>query len=1161
MTRSTDGGLKISFVESLADIVTPVVQYLNSTGPERDLFDVDHIVVPNAGVRAWLLQQIASQVGTSSLGNDGIAANVSIKYLGELDALIGRRTMGADPWAVGPLSMTVLSVINKHSGSFTSHIERLGGGLKAARLMSDRFDKYHARRPSMIVEWEAGRPNLAPVVGEVVGSGEHTIAAAPLDASDVWQYDLWQMVRAEVDAQPWPVMVEEMLANPSLLDDATLPPRILVVGLQSLSVRHVRALQLLSQHMTVEVVLVHPSPALAKQWAVDATRVPASTGIAPNPIRVSSFEDNVDPMVSMWLRGAHDAQMVLASQGVSPAVQSLADVTAADDLLHSLQNAVRQGVATSSMFTPGDRSFQVHRAHNLGRQVEIARDAILHAFQDIKDLEPHEVVVICADVEAASPLLEAAFSRNVGGKPLPFIVADRGLRQVDDGASLLNNLLTVVTGRFSITDIMTVATSTLVMQQFGASADDVASWYRLIDRTRIRWGASSEHRNRLGVESEASAHTWFAGLQRALVGALLPDAEPDIDFGGVVPLPDLDAADLESVGRLSAIVSAMSSLEILANTTTELPVIEWADAVQDTLLALAVSNKGELDDALEAINTLRGYVTDARGADISSLTITFEHFVEQLAEQISSAPGRQPLRTGAITATSSVPLRGVPFKVVCLLGFDEGTMRAGETEGDDLVSRQAFMGDIDPRIDQRRSILDAISAASHRVVVTCNGRSIKNNAEVPLITPLAELLDLCGRCGVPEYENNKGFLQVEYQHPRHFSSPRNFIEGEIVPGMVWSHDEVALRSLTETQAKTQAAIEAEAAAVRMAESGEDESYVIMTPRDLETFVKDPLNSFIRSGLGINTWRDEEDVDPATIPLELTASEIGELRLALASATQDAMNSSHWVEMNSAVGNIPIGEYGTKLAEEIVGRIDDLKEISHFHGFSQGNPQIFETHFKFALGEISGNVQVHLANDNRIALIDIGRKTTNTSLNLRVRMAVHLLLLRASGHTYEGGFVAYVDEKTVQKVKRKSTVWQYVQLDPSITQEIAHARLEKIFELYIRALKRPFPLFGETVVHLLEGDLPTSRKCFRDFISPGYSGKDYNPLKYIQTNEYLVFGVLPHFSVVQDDDELLDFVRAYFSVIPRYDSKRYKELDLKPIPSLPGENGKSRYVFV
>jgi exonuclease V gamma subunit len=393
MPQRTDIGLKVTFVESLADTVAPLVQYLNAPDSTRELFDVDHVIVPNAGVRAWLLQQIASQIGTSSLGNDGIAANISIKYLGELDALIGRRAMGTDPWAVGPLSMTVLSVISKHHGSFSSHIERMGGGLKAARLMSDRFDKYHARRPSMIVEWEAGRATLAPTIGDVMGNGEYAIEATPLDSSDMWQYDLWRLVREEVNAQPWPVMVEEMLANPSLLNDADLPSRLLVVGLQSLSVRHVRALQLLSQHMVVEVVLVHPSPALATQWALEASRVPVSVGIAPLPIRVNSFDDNVDSMVSMWLRGAHDAQMVLGSQGVSPSLQSLDGITAAEDLLHSLHNAVRAGIATQNAFVPGDRSFQVHRAHNLGRQVEIARDAILHAFHDINGSEPHEVVL------------------------------------------------------------------------------------------------------------------------------------------------------------------------------------------------------------------------------------------------------------------------------------------------------------------------------------------------------------------------------------------------------------------------------------------------------------------------------------------------------------------------------------------------------------------------------------------------------------------------------------------------------------------------------------------------------------------------------------------------------------------------------------------------
>jgi exodeoxyribonuclease V gamma subunit len=1009
----------------------------------------------------------------------------------------------------------------------------------------------------MIVEWEAGRPNLSPVVGADLGNGERTIQSVPLDATDLWQYDLWRLVREEVDAEPWPVMVENMLANPSLLQSANLPPRLLVAGLQSLSVRHVRALQLLSHHMAVEVVLVHPSPALASQWALDASRVSVSAGIAPEPVRINSFDDNVDSMVSMWLRGAHDAQMVLASQGTSPALQKLPSVEGADDLLHSLHNAVRHGVASPINFTPGDQSFQVHRAHDLGRQVEIARDAIIHAFHDIPDLEPHEVVVICADVEAASPLLEAAFGREVGGKPLPFIVADRGLRHVDEGASLLDNLLTVVMGRFSIADIMTVATSPLVMQKFGASDDDVSSWYRLIDRTRIRWGSTADHRKRKGVQSDENAHTWIAGLHRALVGALLPDAEPDIDFGGAVPLPDLDAADLESVGRLSAIVSAMSSLEQLANTTAELPVVQWADAVEETLSSIAIGNKGELDDAREAIDTLRGYVRDARGADIPHLTVTFEHFVEQLKEQISSAPGRQPLRTGAVTATSAVPLRGVPFKVVCLLGFDEGTMRTGETEGDDLTTRQIFMGDIDPRIDQRRSILDAICAASHRVVITCNGRSIKNNAEVPLITPLAELLDLCERCGVEEDPNNKGFLQVEYQHPRHFSSPLNFIKGKIVPEMVWSHDGVALRSITEEHSRTQAAIEAEIAVARMAEVSEENPYRMISPRELESFIRDPLSAFVRSGLGINTWNNEEDDEPATIPLELTQKEVGQLRSNLASAVQSGFTSSHWSQVNTAVGNIPMGAYGSQLTEEIVGRVDELSQIASDWGIHLEELIPFEIRIPYAGGEVAGNLMVYPASEKHVAIVDLGKMNGNKAKELQASMGLKLLLLHAMGHEVDGGLVVVVDGKGIDA----KVVWHYVQLDPNMTSHAAKDRVDAIARLFEVAIRAPYPMFGKTAELINSGEIGKAEKAFDAVVGLDLELEDGRDYGYLQKQECLVFGLTPKFEeLFVESSEIPDFFSTFFETIVKQSDALKKELKLGNRKDPAGNASRKRYLY-
>ncbi|MFY8239327.1 MAG: exodeoxyribonuclease V subunit gamma, partial [Ilumatobacteraceae bacterium] len=175
MAQVIHNGLSVSFVESLDDLVQPVVDYLTHAPAGRDIFEVDHIIVPNAGVRAWLLQKIASNVGVSAIGSDGIAANLNIGYLGALDSLIGRTSINDDPWSVSALTMSVLAVISHSDVVYDDQVERLGGGLRAARAIADQFDRYNARRPSMIVEWEKGNATLAPAVGEVFDGNEHVI--------------------------------------------------------------------------------------------------------------------------------------------------------------------------------------------------------------------------------------------------------------------------------------------------------------------------------------------------------------------------------------------------------------------------------------------------------------------------------------------------------------------------------------------------------------------------------------------------------------------------------------------------------------------------------------------------------------------------------------------------------------------------------------------------------------------------------------------------------------------------------------------------------------------------------------------------------------------------------------------------------------------------
>lgn len=1135
-------GLQVSFVEKLDDVIDPVVAYLNNPPAGQDLFDIDHIIVPNAGVRAWLLQHIANTVGVTPGKHDGIAAQINIKYLGALDGFLGRGFADSDPWEVGPLSISILNVLQSVTdANIKSNVKRLGGGLKAARAIADKFDQYHARRPSMILEWMNSGPNLAPALTDTYRDGRYI--AQQLADSDRWQYDLWKLVHASIGQDPWAAVVQQYIEHPELLSNASLPPRLLVAGVQSLSARHIRVLQLLAQHIEVSVLMVHPSPALAEKWNSPASANVPTQIIAPStPARVE-FDETVDPLVGMWLRGAHDAQKLLASQGESAKLVVNAPTVPVTDLLSALQQSVRTGVAQAHTFLGTDRSVQMHRAHNLGRQIEIVHEALIHAFNTVEELEPHDVVIICADIESAAPLLEATFSRTVkstnGNYQLPLIVADRGLRFVDDGASLLASILTAARGRFSISEVMAVATSPLVLQNFSANGDDVETWTRIIERTRIRWGANQHHRSRMNVDIHEDAHTWSAGLRRALMGALLPDGPVQNDFGDVVPLADIEAADIDTVATLSHIVSVLSELEKLKNAQSSLSIIEWADAVDEALTSLGADTRGQLDNAREVINKLRGYVSTAAGVGADSVGCTFEDFADLLDELIAGTPGRQPLRTGAITATSMVPLRSVPFKVVCLVGFDEGTMRAGEAEGDDLVSRQEFVGDSNARIDQRRAILDAIVAAKDQVIITCNGRSIKDNTEVPLITPLSELLDLCERCGVPKRDKEGNHLKIEYQHPRHFSSERNYVKGKILDDLVWSHDEVGLAALSDDLMKTAIRVQAEEVSETNHNSTTSDSSVsrVVSVEDLRYFIDNPLRTFVRNTLEIRTWKDEETEEPAEIPLSAAKGEAKVLRKSYATAVHSGLTKDVWADIQHKIGALPFGKYGTTLVDDVSGRVKEANEKAKAWGidFSQAiNTPISIT---FDKAEISGTVRYFNASENRIAVYEYDADQVGNIT--KERLALDLLLLTASETQVHEAILVFHDDDA------KKTAGHLVVLDPKFTPNEARKKLEQLVELFFLASAQPFPKYGktaETMFSKKDDAIGLARKAF-------VSANARSTL----SNERILYGSLATFDDVYTQS-VKDFFQRYFTAIPVQDDDREKKI--RPLDDK-GKPGKAR----
>jgi len=177
-------------------VVEPVVEYLTVNDPSLDLFEPQYLIVPTAGVKAWLAPQIASRLGATDGVNDGVLMNVRIGYAGMLNSILrGGITDEHDPWSIENMTMALLHILTNDSSNYSNLAAKHGGKLRAARALADRFDRYAARRPSLIRNWER-----AHSANELLGAD---------NAQVEWQYLLWRQLRSQIGVPSWPARTEQ----------------------------------------------------------------------------------------------------------------------------------------------------------------------------------------------------------------------------------------------------------------------------------------------------------------------------------------------------------------------------------------------------------------------------------------------------------------------------------------------------------------------------------------------------------------------------------------------------------------------------------------------------------------------------------------------------------------------------------------------------------------------------------------------------------------------------------------------------------------------------------------------------------------------------------------------------------------------------------------
>lgn len=610
-----------------------------------------------------------------------------------------------------------------------------------ARRLANIFDQYQLMRVEMLGKWEKGEP----------------VTGHPAES---WQMDLWRRLSRQPKGETHRgELFRQVIDRLNRGDDLKrfLPKRIAAIGLHTMPPLFLEYLNRLAQHMDVHLLMLSPC---RHYWGdVESRRAELKRMARQFPASESMAILHHPLLAALGQQGRDFQNMLLGNVETFIDSDSYDDPLADGDyatatLLQRIQADLLDDIMPERMFSnlaPGDDSVQVVSCHSKLREIAVLKDHLLRLLHRDSSLELRDIVVMAPDIQEYAALIPAVFA------DIQHSIADRSMRRRNSVIAAFLAFLDLFSGRFGWSEVLDLLRQPVIFPQFGLTATDLDILQQWVIGSGIRWGLSGQQRGEEGVPDFAEG-SWRAGLERLLMGYAIDDDE---FIDGVLPFTEIEGKGAQPLGGLCRFLALIEQARDDFHQTRMLG--DWSAILLHYVQQLFGDSDEQQLLELQAILAEPAESIGRFHTSAVSFAVTCE-WLNLSAKESRSSSG---FLRGQLTFCSMLPMRSIPFRVVCLVGLNDGVFPKNDTHDTfDLMGNDFRPGDRSPRADDRYQFLEALLAARSHLYLSYVGQSIRTGEVIPPSVVVTEFLELL--------ETSYGAGDIEVSHPLHPFSSRYF---------------------------------------------------------------------------------------------------------------------------------------------------------------------------------------------------------------------------------------------------------------------------------------------------------------------------------------------------------------------------------------------------